>query len=597
MFLLQVGVIAIVPAQLVYLALKGWTRAAPVWVTLGLWHMARNPLQYSWLVLMLVMVTGLGVLATTVGGTLNRSYEERVYFDTASDIRVTGIPAYFATGVDAMKQRYLRIEGVTDVSLAVRGTGGLGSSGTGRSFQILGLESQDFQYMTWYREDFSERPLTGVMRALQPPVRIEPVRLPSNAREISVWVKPDDYYSNMFVWFVLSDARGLVRTVTLGRVGDTNWHQIRAEVPSNMLKPVDLVSVQIYEPVFGPVGTAGSIRMDSILTTNSNGSTTVLEDFESQQRRWSPLATSLLSTDNVFVSGNEPYEGGGSGVFVFGKDTDRGIRGFYQSPTGGPMPVVASTNFMRYTGVNVGDTIIVSVIGRLIPITVRDTVEYFPTMRHTPTGFILTDLDSLLRHVNIVSPSSSLQPNEAFVNQANGAGDTVHQALVSLAGSDEAVRHRERLLEAIRLDPLIAAGWKALVLLSVGVIFVTAGLGYMVYLLSFADAGRSEMGFLQSLGFSTRQILALLVLEHLVIVLIGLGLGTWAGFQMSTLMVSSVAVTEDGGQLIPPFILMTDWSFMLAIYGFLLAIFVIALTRLARSMTRLNLYATSRVEG
>ena len=44
------------------------TRAAPAWLSVSLWHMGRNPLQYTWLVLLLVLVTGLGVFATTVGG-------------------------------------------------------------------------------------------------------------------------------------------------------------------------------------------------------------------------------------------------------------------------------------------------------------------------------------------------------------------------------------------------------------------------------------------------------------------------------------------------------------------------------------------------
>ena len=63
---------------------------------MGLWHMARNPLQYSWLVLLLVLVTGLGVLATTVGGTLDRSQVDRINYEVGADIRISGVPAYLA---------------------------------------------------------------------------------------------------------------------------------------------------------------------------------------------------------------------------------------------------------------------------------------------------------------------------------------------------------------------------------------------------------------------------------------------------------------------------------------------------------------------
>ena len=136
-----------------------------------------------------------------------------------------------------------------------------------------------------------------------------------------------------------------------------------------------------------------------------------------------------------------------------------------------------------------------------------------------------------------------------------------------------------------------------MVLLSIGIVILTAGLGYVTYLLAFADRSRAEMGFLQSLGLSRLQTVGLVSLEHLVILVVGLGLGSWAGFRMSTLMVESVAVTENGAPVVPPFILTTDWGFMLPIYAILVGIFVVALLWLARSMLRLDLQEISRVEG
>ena len=73
------------------------------------------------------MVSGLGVLATTVGGTLDRSYEERILYEVAADVRVTGIPTYFTRGTRSIKERYLDIPGVSAVALALaRGRNGRG---------------------------------------------------------------------------------------------------------------------------------------------------------------------------------------------------------------------------------------------------------------------------------------------------------------------------------------------------------------------------------------------------------------------------------------------------------------------------------------
>ena len=65
---------------------------------------------------------------------------------------------------------------------------------------------------------------------------------------------------------------------------------------------------------------------------------------------------------------------------------------------------------------------------------------------------------------------------------------------------------------------------------------------------------------------------------------------------MSTLMVSSVAVTETGRAVIPPFILVTDWRFMLFIYTALVGIFVGVLFWLLRNMRGINLQTISRLE-
>ena len=266
---------------------------------------------------------------------------------------------------------------------------------------------------------------------------------------------------------------------------------------------------------------------------------------------WIPLATSALATTRLTASTTSSFNGARSGRFEFGKDTDRGIRGFYYSPTGGPIPVVVSDTLAVASGAGVGSSLIVDIGGRLAPVRIVERVRYFPTAGAGRGGFMLADLDVLLRHLRMVSPITSVTPDELLITHAPGAGDTVVESLVGLVGRAAPVRilSRDESMEAVRRDPLVSAGWKAMVLISVAVIVFTASLGYATYLLAFSERSRGEMAALRSVGVSGRQMLALLSLEHLIIVGLGLGLGTWAGFQMSYLMISSVAVTEDGSRL------------------------------------------------
>ncbi len=588
---------ALVPLQVVYIALRGLSRVYPVWVSMAIWRMARNPLQYSWLVLLIVMVTGLGVLATTVGGTLDRSYEERILYEVASDLRVTGVPTHFAQGTEEIKRRYLTMSGVSSVSLALRGEGSVGATYSGNSFGVLAVESDEFPYVTWYRDDFSERPLPQVMSLLRSGANQPSIDLPEGAENLYVWTRTMDEYPNMFLWMVVQDRRGVTDTITFGPVTGTEWTLRGSRIPFHLQPPLSLISVQIYEPAFGPAGTAGTLLLDDIqASVRGSEERHTLDDFEGPNK-WTPLSTSMISKDLLGYTREGAKNGARSAVFTFGKDTDRGIRGFYRSPTGGPVPVIASASFTRRTGTVVGNALIVNVFGRLIPVRIMDTVNYFPTMDPAGNGFLIADLDGFLRHLNILTPIGSIRPNELILKEAPGAGEEAYQYGLALARSPHLVHDRTKLLETLRLDPLITAGWRAMVLVSFAVIIFVSALGYITYLISFAGQSRAETGFLQALGLRRGQMTRLLSSEHLVVVSIGLLLGTVAGFAMSNIMVSALAVTEDGLPVVPPFILTTDWEFMAPTYAALVVTFVGALLWLSRSVSRVNIHEMSRLEG
>jgi predicted lysophospholipase L1 biosynthesis ABC-type transport system permease subunit len=136
-----------------------------------------------------------------------------------------------------------------------------------------------------------------------------------------------------------------------------------------------------------------------------------------------------------------------------------------------------------------------------------------------------------------------------------------------------------------------------MVIVAMMIIVFTAGLGYIVYLLAFTDRSIGEMGALRSLGLSKMQTAGLIGLEHMLVALIGLSVGTWAGFQMSRMVVSAVTVTDSGGRVVPHSILETDWTIMGSIYGLLLLIFLSTLYSLGRRMLHLDLQRLSRLGG
>ena len=239
-----------------------------------------------------------------------------------------------------MKDLYQTIPGVQSISLAFRGLGAVGAIGGGNRFELLALESQYFPYIAWYRDDFSSGSLQTVMGDLLPREANPPIVIPEGAETLSVWVKSAEAYDGMFLWAIIMDDHGTVSTQTFGALDNPDWRQLTVDIPDVLQHPLHLESIQVFERAFGPAGRPGSIWLDDIQVDFGPGrDPIVLDDFEGEMK-WTPLATSMLSSDRVGVTSQDVHNGTRSGVFSFGKDTDRGIRGFYRSPTGGPLSVV-----------------------------------------------------------------------------------------------------------------------------------------------------------------------------------------------------------------------------------------------------------------
>lgn len=594
-FATSIALTLIVPLQLLYFLLRGFARRAPVWVSMTLWHMARNPLQYSWLILLLVLVSGIGILATTVGATLDRSYEERIRYTVGSDVRVSSLPSFFARRDGGIKNIYGKLDGVESVSLALRGAGHVGASDNGPRFSYLAVESDSFD--VWFRDDFSTAPLADMMARLRANDPVEPIMIPEGATEIRLWVNPVEYYALLFLWIVLEDQTGRSKIVTLGELGFPGWRLTSAKLPDDMVRPLRIVAIQINQPGFGATGTVGHAVFDDLHAfIGSTGEEVLLEGFEGQIN-WIPLVTSALSSDELSLVSDVVHSGETAVVFSFGKETNRGTRGFRRASGSGTIPVIASSSFARAAGAVRGSVMIVGVSAGLVPVEIVDIVEYFPTEDPVGGGFLIFDLPTLLSYVNALNPFTGTGVNEFFVSTVEGEGISVFKEVSAMVRNQGRVVGAGAEIEALAQDPLITAGWKAMVVVAMLVILFTAGLGYVVYLLAVTDRSVGEMGALRSLGLSRMQTAGLIGLEHLLVALIGLGVGTWAGFQMSRMMVSAVTVTDGGGTVLPPFVLNTDWAVMGSMYGLLLLIFVGALFSLGRRLMHLDLRRLSRLEG
>jgi hypothetical protein len=587
-----VALVGVVVGQVIYIFLKSFVRFAPVWVSMSLWHVARRPMQYTWLVVLVVLVTGVSILATTVGGTLEQSQVDRARYQAGGDIRVS-MSRQYTGGVSDFRDN----SKVALAAEAMRTEGTVGSI----SVEVLGIDSSQFDRISWYRDDFSDRPLDQIVAQLRPQAGSSRAVLPEGATSIGLWALPAQQYEGLMMNLLLSDAFGQLTTVFLGEVGAPEWKLMSTEIPVWLTQPLTLTAVHLQEP--GAVGQsgrrAGTVLVDYIhATVGDDEQVIVVEDFESAVFTWLPIIADPLAPDTLDPFPDIAYRGGRSARYVFGQATDNGVRGFYKAPTRQFLPVVFSEQLLAQSGLRIGEPVIIKLAGRQIVVIIMDTVRHFPTMSGRNDNFIITDVDLLEGHVNVLGSAYIRAPNEVYIRAASDDDEQVQQLRDELNVSILAqLTDRVSLLDRSNVSPAMSAGWRTLAVFSLVVAVVAAASGYVSYLL-LSDAGRRmEVAFLQSMGLSRVQLIALIAFEQAAIISISLGLGTWAGFQMSRLLVSPLALSEAGGRIVPPFLLLTDWTLLAPVYAAMIVSFVGILTVVNWRALHVNLAALARLEA
>ena len=576
-------------------------RRAPVWVVMALWKLARSPYQYAWPILLLVMASGLGVLAGTLSGTLELSADQRIQYETASDFHIESLTAQGGIGGSTMRDLE-SIPGVDALALGLKGDANLGTTGRGYEFDLFALDPGAFADISWFRDDFADVPLSPLLEKITVTKSAPDVLLPEGAIEIGMWTKIDPPAKNLFLWVTLKGATGRVDVVTLGPVQGPDWHYQSAVIPDRVVHPATVASIRVFEPTTGDGGTPTTFTFDDMdaLVQLPDGSVErhLVIPFESRED-WGTMATSEgLDTEFSLVS--EPPElgmhsGDQVGQLVLGRGTAAGVRGIYRSVFGDALPVVASESFLNQTSAEVGIPFVAQVFGIFTPIVIVDTVRYFPTLDPDRSGFVIADYGAISEFLESLGQGFPNGRNEIyFSTQEEDLTELVREIRNRTSGVVhivDAVSLKRRLL----VDPLAVAGWEGMAAVAlVGTILIVS-LGYITYMGSYINASAKESAQLSVLGITRGAYLLMISTEHLIVGVVGLVLGTFTGLLMTEVAVSSIAHTESGGKLIPPFVLTTEWSGIALIYAAIGIIAVLAAIRLFVGYRRLALTHILRV--
>jgi hypothetical protein len=601
-------------------------RWLPAGAALGVWQVARQPAHYSRLSLLLILTAGLGLLASSFGTTLERSFVERVLMFTGGDFRISGVSTTYRDQPSLLVADYERIPGVLRATPVLRSSGLDSSKSFGGRFTLLAVDTDTFTEVAWFRDDFMEAEPSDVLRGLRLSKTARGVELPFDSETISLTLKPDKEHPALEVFVRLVDRRGFsTRKIRLGTLASADWVEMRADLlpdEADRLAPsspntVLTIGVESSDGARSIGG--GSVLLGEIKITAKSGRIDVLEPFDSVSGWYAlkPLPNGV--TDVVRVS-EEPGMGSDGSAIEFkwhagSPATGRGMI-FNELPTTQRLPVFATEAFARAADYRVGEDFEISINGTLKPARLNGIIKMFPTVTDAAEKVVVADLFSLDRVVDISSiggvsdfPTlgrfdgftslsammAQLGPSEVWLSTST-TPPQLNALRVRLSGPNSyATIDRSKLLEESQVDPLVEAGWKALLFVAFSVVLLLSGVGVVVHAYASFRAREGQLALLRTVGLSMRQLVTMVWIEQAILIVSGLALGTWMGRQLGATVMPFLGHDDFGRQVMPPFALEVDWPALTLTYAVMLLLFTVVVGALAVLGRRLSLADTLRV--
>ena len=590
---------------------------SPTWLALGLWQVGRNPLSVTRLVLLLVLAAGLGAFAASFGGTLDRSYQERARYEAGADLRIENADVARNRGPSQDMQALAESpSGVAAAARVFRGSASFAAGTSTERFEVLAIDAETLEGVTWWRDDFAEESLDDTLGALNvEAIENWGIALPEDARHLGLWVRSAEQADPLSrLAALVEDGNGRYFTMFMGTLESSEWtymerplepvrrFSFRRAVPTlEPVGPFKLISLQIVQRSRSEGMSSGAFYVDEIVTrTAAEGSEPVyVRRFTSKDDLAVIQIGPLTRTDSLQLLGGAGRDGGPSLLFSWGATTAFVQRGFYAGPQTYELPMLVSPGILRASNQRVGDNMDIGVGSARVPGRIVGVVDFFPTMNPTQgAGYVITEIKGLLRHQNIVGQGDETQANEVWYRLDEGLEGEERAAVlerikVSLGAGQ--IIDREALLETSQADPLVAAGWGALLLVAYGAVLFLGGTCFVAHsILTVGERGR-QFALLRTMGLNGPQIRAVVWFEHMLVVGIGIGAGFLLGQRTGALLMPFLDRTQDGVAVLPPYIIETSLVSIGLVYGLMAAVFVIATAFVVRMYNTLALGQTLRI--
>ncbi|MQF95408.1 MAG: ABC transporter permease [SAR202 cluster bacterium] len=569
---------------------------APPWLVHALRHVARDPLVPGILIVLLTLATALGVIGSAFSATLERSQMERAQYAAGADLRVAHGGASNARTGGRFSQQVGEDPRANAAADVLRANAQITSTGFSTPAELLAVESGKIADVAWYRDDFSGGTTLEEAASIlgSGPPAPQGLELPEDAHGLSLWLQPAGIDSGANLWARLRDARGRFFDTWIANMDLQGWTKINADLTPvvaagrrfnnqarrmPMTPPLSLHAFQVTNR-FGTFGVddLGAIFIRDLEAVTPQGAVP-LAGFKSSDG-WSVIED--FSRPGLYALETSESAGGGR----FAQSTrfswasgGVGLRGIMPGDPEDPIPALVNQEFLDIAGASVGEDVILGLSTYSIMVNVVGVADYFPTLDPGEKPFAVVDLDSFEAVSNLHSPVPLAGANEVWIDIAAADGVSASSGQVTEIMKNLGVRVRDvydrEAMVAARVDqPLVNAGWGALLVLLFLAVALASASGVMLF--SFLDTRerQTEFALLRTLGSSGRQLRAVVWFNLFLIVACGVGLGTWVGRLIGSSILPLMEVAEEGARVTPPMAFTTDWSSLLISYAVLAVVTV-----------------------
>ena len=563
-------------------------------VMLGLWQLTRSPARYTQLALLVVMTAAVGTFAATYGETTDRSQEERVLYAVGSDVRLTDLAGLERDSSIEVTSRLEATDGVEKAITVSRQKMSIGLLSTvSATVDVLAIDPEGADELMWWREDFASTPLDQLLVKLRAtPLQGHGILLPGEPVSASLWVNPIGARPESTLWLRTVDSNGLFRSHQFGALDFAGYQELTLTFDAafrGIQYPLSVVGIMMTQPP-SLNNRRHNVFIDDLTVLSASGEQAVVENFEAAFF-WQVVRTATREHDEVEQSRQGAHTGDSAAHFTFRSGTGAEVRGMIVVDPSIPLPALASRHFMAQTGIDVGGETDLAFGGVLVPLTILGVVDYFPTMYESGGGFVVVNQDDLTYYAGAtIDAADSTAPTEAWLRLTPDEAsreETKASFLDQFGIQPGMIVDSAAILAEVRSDPVVIAGGRGILLVALVAAFAILVLGFGLTLYLGGQARTVEVSVMRAVGISPRQLLTMITLEYLLIVAIGLFIGTVAGLRISEAMLSFLNVTESGGRVVPEFDLVTRWDIIAIAFAAVGVALVIGVLTMAAYFWRL----------